>query len=735
MAQSDRSRRKPRTSSNECAGSFFHSIGKRAQVERPGNRGGPIAFLKTRMNRGKQTAPRIPAVLHARRLAGILLVLAGGTSAGPLIVGGQPGSQWPAVGEVSFATDTRTGTCTGVAITSRWVLTAAHCVTPAAIGTSAVFQFIVGPDASAPDAVAFAVDNAVYDPAFDIEHVQNGHDIGLLHIKDVALPVLPLKLNSKPLTTDVIGSAVVVMGYGVTSVGGSDFGTKHVAQITVDRLDGALIGTSQATPGTCGGDSGGPVFVYDADGFPLVIATTSFGDGTCQNGSSYSRIDAALPFIAATVGSGLCLDGQACDGIQRNDFDGDLALAGGCYVSAGATGANSGASWGDAYANLQSALGNAACRHIRVAAGIYKPAANNDRTATFRIAAGVRVYGGFAGIRTARDPMRHATVLSGDIDDNDVNAGGVVTDWTHLAGANSYHVVTLDGTTTAIGFDTQLDGLVITAGDASEADAPDDRGGALYCNGAGAKHTCDPTLSNIIFAGNFATSFGGALYADGTDGGDSSPLVRESTFFGNHADAGGAACHDTGASGDGQSSPTYVNDTFTTNNARYGGALYHHIESGSGSLSLTNSTFHANVSLSGGGAIAEIGIGGGPLIGVANTIFWGDAGPAGSEELIVVADVLPQFVNSILMGSGGSASWNFPFGADNGGNLDGDPLLGPLQDNGGATPTFLPGIGSPAIDHGADNVCTVGPAHALDQRGVARPQGTHCDIGSIEVQP
>jgi predicted outer membrane repeat protein len=687
------------------------------------------------MNRVERTTHRIAPAPRARWVAGVLLALAGGASAGPLIVGGQPSAQWPAAGAVVFTTDTRTGTCTGSAITPRWVLTAAHCVTPATIGASPVFQFIVGPDDSAPGAVAYAVDEAVFDPAFDPGHVQNGHDVGLLHIKDVDLPVLPLKLNSKPLTADVIGSSVVVLGYGVTSGGGNDTGKKRIAEITIDSLDTDLIGASQATPGTCGGDSGGPAFVYDADGFPLVIATTSFGDGTCQAGSDYSRVDAALPFITATVGAGLCLDGQACDGIRRNDFDGDLALADGCYVSAGATGANGGASWADAYTDLQSALGNAACKHIRVAAGIYKPTAGNDRTATFHIAGGVRVYGGFAGIRTVRDPMLHATVLSGDIDDNDVNDGGVVTDWTHIVGANSYHVAMLDGTTTAIGFDTQLDGLTITAGDANEAAAPDDRGGALYCNGAGVGHSCNPTLSNLVFAGNFAVDFGGALYADGTDGGNSSPLVRESTFFGNHADVGGGACHDTGASGDGESSPTYVNDTFTTNHARYGGALYHHIESGAGSLSLTNSTFSANISLFGGGAIAEIGIGGGPLIGVANSIFWGDTGPAGSEELIVVADALPQFANSVVKGSGGSASWNFVFGVDKGGNLDSDPLLGPLQDNGGATPTFLPGIGSSAIDGGADIVCTVGPALAHDQRDVARPQGAHCDIGSVEVLP
>lgn len=64
----------------------------------------------------------------------------------------------------------------------------------------------------------------------------------------------------------------------------------------------------------------------------------------------------------------------------------------------------------------------------------------------------------------------------------------------------------------------------------------------------------------------------------------------------------------------------------------------------------------------------------------------------------------------------------------NGDITDVDPLLGPLQDNGGPTRTQLPGAGSPLID------AAVGPGCiATDQRGVERPQGDGCDIGAVEV--
>ena len=58
-----------------------------------------------------------------------------------------------------------------------------------------------------------------------------------------------------------------------------------------------------------------------------------------------------------------------------------------------------------------------------------------------------------------------------------------------------------------------------------------------------------------------------------------------------------------------------------------------------------------------------------------------------------------------------------------------DPTLGPLQDNGGPTPTHALLADSPAIDAGDPVGCP-----GTDQRGVRRPQGAGCDIGAVEVQ-
>lgn len=79
---------------------------------------------------------------------------------------------------------------------------------------------------------------------------------------------------------------------------------------------------------------------------------------------------------------------------------------------------------------------------------------------------------------------------------------------------------------------------------------------------------------------------------------------------------------------------------------------------------------------------------------------------------------------------------------DGGGNLsypdstcpgiNADPLLGLLQDNGGPTWTMALIPGSAALDTGDDAICAAPPVNNLDQRGVIRPQGAHCDIGAFE---
>lgn len=94
-------------------------------------------------------------------------------------------------------------------------------------------------------------------------------------------------------------------------------------------------------------------------------------------------------------------------------------------------------------------------------------------------------------------------------------------------------------------------------------------------------------------------------------------------------------------------------------------------------------------------------------------------------------------VNTIAVGSsygvfaGRGGTWT-----DGGHNiLEGDPQLGPTQDNGGPTPTRALLPNSPAINAGDADVCASADGVAgIDQRGVSRTKDK-CDIGAYELAP
>jgi predicted outer membrane repeat protein len=397
-----------------------------------------------------------------------------------------------------------------------------------------------------------------------------------------------------------------------------------------------------------------------------------------------------------------------------------------CYVKGDASGADDGSSWNDAFTDLQSALGNAACSDIWVARGVYKPTATTDRTVSFEIGPATKVYGGFAGIGATRDPMLYRTVLSGDIDSNDGGSNGIDANTSQIVGNNSYHVVLMDGTTAAgaITASTVLDGLTITGGLANGS-SNDASGAGLFCNGASA--TCSPTLNNLVFSGNLAAQSGGALYNFGPNG-TASPTVTNSTFSGNSAIDGGGIYDD--GEGGGTSSPTLANVTFASNGASdCGGAIYNLGAFGAANSAVTNATFSGNSGTNGGGAMCDVFVnvpGGGQANPVlTNVVLWNNGA---SISDTYSAGTNGSTLNYAVVDSGCPA---YSLSCSN--LIAADPMLGALQDNGGATPTMMPGSGSSAIDVGLDSACTAAPVSNLDQRGVTRAIGTHCDIGAVEA--
>ena len=291
----------------------------------------------------------------------------------------------------------------------------------------------------------------------------------------------------------------------------------------------------------------------------------------------------------------------------------------------------------------------------------------------------------------------NVTILSGDI-------GTVSTD-------NSYHVVTGDGTdNTAV-----LDGFTISGGNAV-GDLTSPWGGGMY-NLVGS-----PTLSNWLFSDNTA-SYGGGMFNY-----NSSPILTKVTFDNNSANRAGGMYNILGSNptltdvtfsgnsaslrGGGMttaegSNPTLTNVTFTGNTASFGGAIHNSFD---GNPTLTNVTISGNTATSSGGAIYNEDSS--PTI--INSILYGNTG----GEIQNAGSSSPSVTYSIVEG-----------GYTGTGNIDADPLLGALGDNGGYTQTMALAVGSPAIDAGNNASCP-----GTDQRGLSRPQGSICDIGAYEIE-
>lgn len=249
-----------------------------------------------------------------------------------------------------------------------------------------------------------------------------------------------------------------------------------------------------------------------------------------------------------------------------------------------------------------------------------------------------------------------------------------------------------------------LSSRLLLAGSRVEGNGSAGAGGGIYAGSVIMTVTKSTIANNYV---NSAQGDGAGISANG-----STLTVRDSTFYHNMLEGvntHGGALHIFGWS-------TIVNTTFSHNQAGRGGA----IRFGIGNHFITNTTIVSNTAFYGGG-------------------IYDDPIYAGSATLFNTIVALSSLSNCTDNGQIHTAGHNLDSGDSC--NFDGpgdltntDPLVGPLQDNGGATGTHALLAGSPAIDTGENTNCP-----ATDQRGVARPVDGNgdgdpiCDIGAYEI--
>ena len=228
------------------------------------------------------------------------------------------------------------------------------------------------------------------------------------------------------------------------------------------------------------------------------------------------------------------------------------------------------------------------------------------------------------------------------------------------------------GVSNVAGFLTVLDSTL----SGNSAGQALDGGGIL--SGTLFKTPADVTIINSTISGNSAPDFGG-----GIAGGYWRVTIVNSTISGNSAgDSGG------GISG---TFLTIMNSTISGNSAGSGGGIYHYL-------------FNLDIS---------------------NTIL--NAGASGQNIFNNGGTITSHGYN--ISSDDGGGYFNGP-----GDQIKTDPLLGPLQNNGGPTLTQALLPGSPAIDAGDPNFT---PPPFYDQRGCPflRVFNGRIDVGSFEAQP
>ncbi|HJW38620.1 MAG TPA: choice-of-anchor Q domain-containing protein, partial [Candidatus Udaeobacter sp.] len=202
-------------------------------------------------------------------------------------------------------------------------------------------------------------------------------------------------------------------------------------------------------------------------------------------------------------------------------------------------------------------------------------------------------------------------------------------------------------------------------------------GGGIFSNGSGAGGNASLTITNSALSGNAATN-GGAIENDGSSG-MANLTIRNSTLSGNS---------ENGIFSDGRGTITITKSTLSENSA-VGISMF------SGMLDIGNTILKAAAS----GVNLNIG---------------------------KLATVTSRGYNLSSDDGGG-------FLTGPGDQINTDPSLGPLQDNGGPTSTHALLPASPAIDAGNPNFT---PPPFYDQRGPGfnRVVNDRIDKGSFEVQ-
>ncbi|OQY99984.1 MAG: hypothetical protein B6D41_00475 [Chloroflexi bacterium UTCFX4] len=255
------------------------------------------------------------------------------------------------------------------------------------------------------------------------------------------------------------------------------------------------------------------------------------------------------------------------------------------------------------------------------------------------------------------------------------------------------------------------------AGDAGKSVNRGGDGGGIWSSGTLviAESNIGKNSAGIGAAGaiqNVPEGWGGGIYSYGNTTITNSAIYKNTTGKGGYGGGhGGGIAHLT-------KKLVLANSTLSGNKAIRGlaGALFL-VE---GKTTIVNATIANNSGSGAGGiwnAVANVKLKN-TIVANNDTVDYGDQchGP------------LENVANNLDTGT------SCGFGSANGSKSNADPNLEPLASNGAGTLNHAFKKPSDAYNKGDNAICNSAPVNGRDQRGVARPQASKCDIGSFELE-
>src|SRR5690625_3964114 len=378
--------------------------------------------------------------------------------------------------------------------------------------------------------------------------------------------------------------------------------------------------------------------------------------------------------------------------------------------------------------------------------------------------------------------VRYNALSVADITITDCNSSGIYSYASDLEVSGS----TITGNSGSFGGGIDAYSSNLTISDSTiTGNSAANAGGGVYSGGG------DLTIFDSVITDNSADGRGGGVYAIGYGSGASAHIERTVVSGNDGDDAGGLSIRgfETASLIDSQVSDnttayyfhggveffiegdnaqlTISGSTLSGNSAANGaGAGFAAITryTGSGQTTIRNTTISGNsggdlggleIAMYGSGNEAvfidgvtvtdndgdDIGglglfsyLGGSAGFEIRNSIIAGNTSSGGDADLGMSHGSVDVDVNYTLLGASPSSP-DFILDAVSQALVGEDPVLGPLADNGGPTPTHLPGDSGAGVNVIPSGTSGCGDDFDIDQRGDPRlePGGSDCDLGSVET--